>query len=136
VALANRTDPRWRVLPLGVIDETSVALTVADDGTLGALTYPVDGEEARVTPVVRKLLANTVLLLSSGKFSLDARALSPGTMRIRVRVEIEQRAPAGSDIDPSELHALDHEPPRPGKAGHGAFMLNSGRRVVAWISLE
>jgi len=136
VALANRADPRWRELPAGVVDETSVVLTVADDGTLGALSYPVEGEQARVTPVVRKLLENTVLLLAAGKFSLDASALSPGTMRLRVRVEIEQRAPAASDIDPSELHALDHEPPRPGKAGHGAFTLNSGRRVVAWISLE
>lgn len=136
VALANRADPRWRELALGVIDETSVALTVADDGALGSLTFPAPGEEARLTPVVRKLLDNTVLLLASGKFSLDASTLSPGTMRIRVRVEIEQRAPAGADVDPSELHALDHEPPRQGKPGHGAFMLNSGRRVVAWISLE
>jgi len=136
IALANRADLRWRGLAPGIVDETSVVLTVADDGTLGKLSYPVAGDETRIAPVVRKLLDNTVLLLASGKFSLDAGAVSPGTMRLRVRVEIEQQASGGADVDPDELHALDYEPPRPGKRGHGAFVLNSGRRVVAWISVE
>ena len=84
---------------------------------------------------VRRLLDNTVLLLASGRFSLHARELSGGVMRVRVRVEIvEQSALADPDVDPNELNAIDYEPPQPGKPGHGAFLLNSGRRVVCWVT--
>jgi hypothetical protein len=137
IALANRSDPRWRTLSLGTLGEASLSLAVGDDGKLGELTYPRESEEEKLPAVVRKLFQNTVLLLASGKFSLDPRALSAGTMKIRVRVAIEQgESRADSDVDANELQALDYEAPRAGKAGHGAFLLNSGRRVVSWISLE
>lgn len=134
VALANRADAAWRTLPAGVVGEASVALPVEENGTLGSLTFDDDRERERLLPAVRRLLDNTVLLLSSGRFSLKARELSGGVMRVRVRVEIlEQTAKADPDVDPNELNAIDYEAPQPGKPGHGAFLLNSGRRVVCWV---
>jgi hypothetical protein len=136
IALANRTDPRWRTVPPGTVGEASLSLAVDDDGALGRLVYPRESEAANLPAVVKKLFENTALLLASGKFSLDASALSPGTMTIRVRVAVEQGPARADDADANELQALDYEPPRAGKPGHGAFLLNSGRRVVSWISLE
>jgi hypothetical protein len=135
VALANRGDSAWRTLPPGVVGEASVALPVEDSGALGSLRFDDTRERDRLLPAVRRMLDNTVLLLASGRFSLDARELSGGVMRVRVRVEIlEQSAMADPDVDPNELNAIDYEPPQPGKPGHGAFLLNSGRRVICWVT--
>jgi hypothetical protein len=135
VALANRADAAWRTLPPGVVGEASVALPVAENGALGDLAFADDRERDRLLPAVRRLLDNTVLLLASGRFSLDTRELAGGVMRVRVRVEIlEQSALADPDVDPNELNAIDYEPPRAGKPGHGAFLLNSGRRVICWVT--
>jgi hypothetical protein len=135
VALANRGDTAWRTLPPGVVGEASVALPVEHDGALGTLAFADTRERDRLLPAVRRMLDNTVLMLSSGRFSLDARELSGGVMRVRVRVEIlEQTALAARDVDPNELNAIDYEPPQAGKPGHGAFLLNSGRRVICWVT--
>jgi hypothetical protein len=135
VALANRGDAAWRTLPAGVVGEASVALPVEDSGALGSLSFDDARERDRLLPAVRRMLDNTVLLLASGRFSLNARELSGGVMRVRVRVEIlEQSALAAPDVDPNELNAIDYEPPQAGKAGHGAFLLNSGRRVICWVT--
>jgi hypothetical protein len=135
VALANRGDAAWRTLPPGVVGEASVALPVEVNGALGTLAFDDAKERDRLLPAVRRMLDNTVLLLSSGRFSLNARELSGGVMRVRVRVEIlEQSALADHDVDPNELNAIDYEPPQAGKPGHGAFLLNSGRRVICWVT--
>lgn len=135
VALANRTDAAWRTLPPGVVGEASVALPVKEDGALGSLAFDDTRERDRLLPAVRRMLDNTVLLLASGRFSLDSRELSAGVMRVRVKVEIlEQSALANPDVDPNELNAIDYEPPQGGNPGHGAFLLNSGRRVVCWVT--
>lgn len=135
VALANRGDAAWRTLPAGVVGEASVALPVEENGALGSLVFDDTLERDRLLPAVRRLLDNTVLLLAAGRFSLDTRNLSGGIMRVRVRVEIvEQSARADPDVDPNELNAIDYEPPQAGKPGHGAFLLNSGRRVVCWVT--
>jgi hypothetical protein len=135
VALANRGDAAWRTLPPGVVGEASVALPVEHGGTLGSLSFDDARERDRLLPAVRRMLDNTVLLLAAGRFSLDARELSGGIMRVRVRVEIlEQSAMADPDVDPNELNAIDYEPPQAGKPGHGAFLLNSGRRVICWVT--
>jgi hypothetical protein len=117
------------------VGEASVALPVEENGALGALAFDDARERDRLLPAVRRMLDNTVLLLASGRFSLNTRELSGGVMRVRVRVEIlEQSALADQDVDPNELNAIDYEPPQPGKPGHGAFLLNSGRRVVCWVT--
>jgi hypothetical protein len=135
VALANRGDAAWRTLPPGVVGEASVTLPVEDSGALGSLSFDDARERDRLLPAVRRLLDNTVLLLAAGRFSLNARELSGGVMRVRVRVEIlEQSALADPDVDPNELNAIDYEPPQAGKPGHGAFLLNSGRRVICWVT--
>jgi hypothetical protein len=135
VALANRGDAAWRTLPPGIVGEASVELPVEESGALGSLRFDDTRERDRLLPAVRRMLDNTVLLLASGRFSLDARELSVGVMRVRVRVEIlEQSAMADPDVDPNELNAIDYEPPQAGKPGHGAFLLNSGRRVICWVT--
>jgi hypothetical protein len=135
VALANRGDSAWRTLPPGVVGEASVTLPVEDTGTLGSLRFDDARERDRLLPAVRRMLDNTVLLLASGRFSLDTRELAGGVMRVRVRVEIlEQSAMSDPDVDPNELNAIDYEPPQAGKPGHGAFLLNSGRRVICWVT--
>jgi hypothetical protein len=136
VALANRADAAWRTLPPGVVGEASVALPVEENGSLGRLAFDDAREREQLLPAVRRLLDNTVLLLASGRFSLNAREPAGGVMRVRVRVEIlEQSATADRDVDPNELNAIDYEPPQAGKPGHGAFLLNSGRRVICWVTL-
>jgi hypothetical protein len=135
VALANRGDKAWRTIPPGVVGEASVALPVEANGALGSLEFDDARERDRLLPVVRRMLDNTVLLLASGRFSLNARELSGGVMRVRLRVEIlEQSAMADPEVDPNELNAIDYEPPQAGKPGHGAFLLNSGRRVICWVT--
>ncbi len=137
IALANRGDARFTSLPVGVVGEASVTLGVSEDGELGELDLGDDEAERRVAPVLKKLLDNTRLMLAHGRYSVDRTRLTPGVMRVSVRLVIEEEdRSAAPDRDPGELFAIDFEAPRPGKPGHGAFRLNSGRRVVAWVALE
>jgi len=114
-----------------------VEIAIDDDGKLGELAYANPGERERLAPVVRHLLENTRLLLESGHFSIDPTALRPGVQRLRVRVEVVERA-VGSDPDgdPNELKELEYEAPTATKPGRGSFALNSGRRVIGWVYVE
>jgi hypothetical protein len=136
LAIANRGDKRWRDLPLGEAGEARLRLTVNEDGTLGELEFSDESARDTLAPVVRQLLDNTLLLLKSGRFSLDPRRERPGTARLRVRVELTERSDANPEGDPGELFGVAWEAPsgkRPGKSG---FVLNSGRQVTAWVWVE
>jgi hypothetical protein len=109
---------------------------VSEDGELGELELGSGGIAERMAPVLEKLLENTRRLLARGRYSVSRARLTPGVMRVRVRVEIEEPGGAAPERDPGELFGLDFEAPRPGRPGHGAFLLNSGRRVIAWVALD
>jgi hypothetical protein len=137
LSIADRSDPRWLTLAPGPAGEARVEIAIDEDGKLGELAYRNSDERDRLAPVVRHLLENTRLLLESGHFSIDATALRAGVQRLRVRVEIVERA-GGSDpdADPNELKELEYEAPTATKPGRGSFALNSGRRVIGWVYLE
>jgi hypothetical protein len=137
LSIADRSDPRWLTLEPGPAGEARVELAVDDDGKLGELAYRSAAERDRLAPVVRHLLENTRLLLESGHFSVDPSALRAGVQRLRIRVEVVERAGASDpDGDPNELKELEYEAPTATKPGRGSFALNSGRRVIGWVYLE
>jgi hypothetical protein len=137
LSIADRSDPRWLTLSPGPAGEARVELAVDDDGKLGALAYRSDDERDRLAPVVRHLLENTRLLLESGHFSIDPTTLRAGVQRLRVRVEVVERAGTTEpDGDPNELKELEYEAPTATKPGRGSFALNSGRRVIGWVYVE
>jgi hypothetical protein len=137
LSIADRSDPRWLTLAPGPAGEARVQIAIDDDGKLGELAYRDPDERDRLAPVVRHLLENTRLLLESGHFSVDPTALRAGVQRLRVRVEVVERA-GGSDPDgdPNELRELEYEAPTATKPGRGSFALNSGRRVIGWVYVE
>jgi hypothetical protein len=137
LSIADRSDPRWLTLAPGPAGEARVEIAVSDDGKLGELAYRSPDERDRLAPVVRHLLENTRLLLESGHFSVDSTTLRAGVQRLRVRVEVVERA-GGSDPDgdPNELKELEYEAPTATKPGRGSFALNSGRRVIGWVYVE
>ncbi|HSU40501.1 MAG TPA: hypothetical protein VLJ38_13075 [Polyangiaceae bacterium] len=137
LSIADRSDPRWLTLAPGPAGEARVEIGVSDDGTLGELAYQNADERDRLAPVVRHLLENTRLLLESGRFSVDPTTLRAGVQRLRVRVEVVERAGSSDpDGDPNELKELEYEAPTATKPGRGSFALNSGRRVIGWVYVE
>jgi hypothetical protein len=137
IGIASRGDPRWLDLPEGTVGETRIELPVDEEGRLGELTYPDAKERDALAPVVRHLLENTVLLLASGRFSLDPSKVDAGVERLRVRVEVAERpASEAADGDPNGLQELEYEPPKGRQPGRGSFSLNSGRRVIGWVYVE
>jgi hypothetical protein len=136
LALANRGDTRWRDVAAGRVGEAHLRLAVNADGQLGELEYASEEERDRLAPVVKKLFSNTLLLLKNGRFSVDARTLSPGVTRLRVAVEVTDGGPPSPDGDPVELFGLASAAPEPGKPGKSGFVLNSGRQVTAWVWIE
>jgi hypothetical protein len=137
LSIADRSDPRWLTLSPGPAGEARVEIPVDEDGKLGELAYRDETERDKLLPVVRHLLENTRLLLESGHFSLDPTLLRAGVQRLRVRVEVVERAAASAaDGDPNELRELEYEAPTASKPGRGSFALNSGRRVIGWVYVE
>jgi hypothetical protein len=136
LAIANRGDPRWQKLPFGRTGEARVRLVVNEQGELGELAYQDDLERDALAPVVRHLLDNTMLLLRAGRFSLDPRRLTAGVQRLRVVVEVGERADLNSEGDPGELFGVAWEAPQTDKPGKSGFVLNSGRQITAWVWLE
>jgi hypothetical protein len=136
LAIANRGDSRWQKLPFGRAGEAHVRLVVNEQGELGELAYQDDLERDALAPVVRHLLDNTMLLLRAGRFSLDPKKLTAGVQRLRVVVEVGERAGVNSEGDPGELFGVAWEAPQKGRPGKSGFILNSGRQVTAWVWLE
>jgi hypothetical protein len=136
LAIANRGDRRWQALPIGRTGEARVRLAVGEAGELGELEFADERERDALSPVVRRLLDNTVLLLKAGRFSIDPKRLSAGVARLRVLVEISEREGANPEGDPSELFGVAWEAPRRDKPGKSGFILNSGRQVTAWVWIE
>jgi hypothetical protein len=136
LALANRGDTRWREVAAGRVGEARLVLAVDAEGQLGELEYASDDERERLAPVVKKLFANTLLLLKNGRFSVDPKTLAAGVTRLRVTVEVTDGGPRSADGDPVELFGLGSAAPEAGKPGKSGFVLNSGRQVTAWVWVE
>src|SRR5690606_37080150 len=103
----------------------------------GELAYVHPSQRDQVLPVVQHLFENVMLLLRSGRFSVDPTTLRAGSQRLRVRVDVIDGVPAGNQqAEPNELSQLEYEPPSGDRPGRGSFALNSGRRVVGWVYIE
>ena len=58
-------------------------------------------------------------------------------MRLKLKVEVTDGAPrAESEDAPNGLWSESHEPVSAGRRGRSTFVLNSGRRVNAFVELE
>jgi hypothetical protein len=131
------TDAAFRELPLGKLGEARIRLRVDEDGKLGTLEL-VD-ERARETlpaPIVR-MLENALRLLSFGRFSLSTQKLEPGVLSLRVRVEISEEAPSiAENAQPNHVRELKGPASGAENPKRAWFVLNSGRRVDAWVHEE
>lgn len=121
----------------GKLCDARFAIAVGADRRLGDIEYPDESARDAVPPLCRTMFENGLLLVRGGEFSLDPKTLDAGTMRLRVRVEISEGAPPPNcDGDPSKMCSESQETPAPGRRGRSTFILNSGRRVDAFIDLE
>ncbi len=128
------SDSAFRELPLGKLGEARVRLRVDEDGKLGPLEF-VD-ERARDTlpaPIVR-MLENALRLLAFGRFSLATDELEPGVLALRVRVELSEEAPSiAENAQPNHVRELKGPASGAENPKRAWFILNSGRRVDAWV---
>lgn len=131
------SDASFRELPLGKLGEARIRLHVDEDGKLGPLELV--GERAREelpAPIVR-MLENALRLLAFGRFSLSNTALEPGTLSLRVRVEISEEAPSiAENAQPNHVRELKGPASGAENPKRAWFVLNSGRRVDAWVNEE
>ena len=131
------TDAAFRELPLGKLGEARLRLRVDEDGKLGELE--LIGERERETlpaPIVR-MLENALRLLSFGRFSLSNQKLEPGVLSLRVRVEISEEAPSiAENAQPNHVRELKGPASGAENPKRAWFVLNSGRRVDAWVHEE
>lgn len=128
------TDAAFRELPLGKLGEARIRLRVDEDGKLGPLEFV--GERARDSvpaPIVR-MLENALRLLAFGRFSLSNEKLEPGVLALRVRVELSEVAPSvAENAQPNHVRELKGPASGGENPKRAWFILNSGRRVDAWV---
>ena len=131
------TDAAFRELSLGKLGEARIRLRVDEDGKLGPLEF-VD-ERARETlpaPIVR-MLENALRLLAFGRFSLSTQKLEPGVLSLRVRVELSDEPPSvAENAQPNHVRELKGPASGTENPKRAWFVLNSGRRVDAWVYEE
>ncbi len=114
-----------------------MSIAVGDDRKLGPLEYADERERERLPALCRTMLENGYRLVAAGEFSLDPKRIESGTMRLSIEVEVsDEAAHADADHDPNELFGESQDPPSPGKRGRSTFILNSGRRIDAFIDIE
>ena len=127
----------FRSAPTGTLCDARVSIAVADDHSLGPVEYGGESEREAVPPLCRTLFENARRLIVSGEFSLDPKSLTDGVMRLKLRVEVTDGEPrAESEDAPYGLWSESHEPVSTGRRGRSTFVLNSGRRVDAFVELE
>ena len=130
--------PGFRSAPTGKLCDARVSIAVADDHSLGPVEYGGEAEREAVPPLCRTLFENARRLIVSGEFSLDAKSLTNGTMRLEITVEVtdgEPRTETEGENAPNGLWSESHEPVSAGRRGRSTFVLNSGRRVNAFVEL-
>jgi hypothetical protein len=127
----------FRTVSTGKLCEARVSIAVGEDRKLGPLEYADERERDQLPALCRTMLENGHRLVAAGEFSLDPKRVESGVMRLRVEIEVSD-GPAHSDAehDPNELFSESQEPPSPGKRGRSTFILNSGRRIDAFIDIE
>jgi hypothetical protein len=127
----------FRSAPTGTLCIARVSIAVADDHSIGPVEYGGEAEREAVPPLCRTLFENARRLIVSGEFSLDAKSLTNGVMRLKVTVEVtDGKSHPEAEDAPHELWTESYEPPSAGRRGWSTFELNSGRRVDAFIELE
>jgi hypothetical protein len=127
----------FRTASPGKLCEARVSITVGEDRKLGPLEYSSERERDALPALCRTMLENGYRLVSSGEFSLDPKRLESGVMRLRIEVEVSDGAAhPEAERGPNELFGESHEAPSPGKRGRSTFILNSGRRVDAFLDIE
>ena len=124
-----------RSAPVGKLCDAHIQIAIHEDRSLGAVEYPDERERDALSPLCRTMLENAHRLVARGEFSLDPKTLTTGTMRLHIQVEISD-GEARSEGDPNGLWSESNELPTTGKRGKSSFVLNSGRRVDAFIELE
>jgi hypothetical protein len=123
----------FRTAPTGKLCEAEIAIAVAEDKSLGALEVPDELERAALPGLCKTMFENAHRLVSNGEFSLDAKTLVSGVVRLRIEVVVSD-GEARPEGDSKEM--WDYHPPSPGKRGRGTFVLISGRRVDAFVNIE
>jgi hypothetical protein len=127
----------FRSAPVGRLCEARLAVHVGEDSRLGELEYESDEKRDALPRACQRMFDNVMLRLRAGEFSVDPSKLTSGVMRIHVAVEVSDEEPhLDADRDPKGLWGESHEEPRAGKRGRSTFILNSGRRVDAFVDLE
>ncbi|HEX5099145.1 MAG TPA: hypothetical protein VFV94_06580 [Polyangiaceae bacterium] len=127
----------FRSAAAGNLCDVHVSIGVNDDKTLGPLEYPKEDERLTLPPLCRTMFENAYRLVEHGEFSLDASRLTAGAMRLRIQVVVSDGEPRpDSDGEPNALSSESKEAPTHGKRGRSTFVLNSGRRVDAFVNLE
>jgi hypothetical protein len=124
---AGWRDSSWLELPLGHVGELEFELVVDEQGKLGELVYVDPKASARQPAPLRRMVERGLMMLRSGTFSLAPSARESGRQRLKIVAALSQVAAA------PETWSFD--PPQPGRAGRSVFVLTSGLRMEARISL-
>lgn len=111
---------------------TEFEISVDEEGRITDIEFDARHPPA---PVVERLVKNTLLLLKSGVFSIDARSVSAGRERIALDVTLSDEASPQPDAAPRGLFRKGFEPPTPERPGVARFTLNSGRHMEAVVRL-
>jgi hypothetical protein len=127
----------FRSAATGALCDVHVSIVLNDNKTVGPLEYPKDDERATLAPLCRTMFENAYRLVEHGEFSLDASRLTAGAMHLRIEVAVSDGEPRpDSDGEPNALWSESKEAPAHEKRGRSTFVLNSGRRVDAFVNLE
>jgi hypothetical protein len=129
---SSYADPRWSELPSGPLGRTELVITVDESGHISDVSFD---PRTPPVPVVEQLVRNTILLLKSGVFSLDARSVSAGRERLALDVSLSDEASPEPDSAPRGLFRKGFEPPSPSRPGYARFTLNSGRHMEAVVRM-
>jgi len=124
-----------RSAPVGKLCDAHIQIAIHEDRSLGAVEYPDERERDALSPLCRTMLENAHRLVARGEFSLDPKTLTTGVLRLHIEVEVSE-GEARADLDPSGLWDVSNDTTTVVKRGKGWFILNSGRRVDAFIGLE
>ncbi|HVJ18110.1 MAG TPA: hypothetical protein VM686_21970, partial [Polyangiaceae bacterium] len=124
---AGWRDSTWQDLPLGDAGELVIELIVDEQGKLADLVY-VDPKESQKQPApLRRMVERCVTMLRSGTFSLAPSARESGRQRLKIEARLSQVE--------TDKEKYSSDAPAPGHAGNGEFILTSGLRMFARISI-
>lgn len=133
----SHTDAAFRELSPGKLGEARIRLRVDEDGKLGPLEFVDERARDRVPAPLMRMLENALRLLAFGRFSLSNQKLEPGVLSLRVRVELSDVTPSvAENAQPNHVRELKGPASGSDNPKRAWFVLNSGRRVDAWVHEE